>query len=73
VFGLGPTELLLILVVVVLLFGSRKLPELGTGMGEAIKNFKKGYRDSKAIDVNPTSSNSSESANSIERERQPKS
>ena len=53
VFGLGATELLLILAIVVIVFGVGKLPELGTGLGEGIKNFKKSYRDAKAIDVTP--------------------
>ena len=52
-FGLGPTELIIILFIVLLLFGVKKLPELGSGLGEGIKNFKKSYRDSKAIDVTP--------------------
>ena len=52
-FGLGFTEILLILVVVILLFGAKRLPELGAGLGEGIKNFKKGYRESKSIDVTP--------------------
>ena len=41
--GIG--ELLLILVVVVFLFGGKKLPELGGAIGESIKNFKKGVKD----------------------------
>ncbi len=40
-FGLGTTELILILVIVVIIFGVGKLPEIGAGMGKAIKNFKK--------------------------------
>ena len=40
-FGLGVTELIIILVIVVLVFGAKKLPEIGSGIGEAIKNFKK--------------------------------
>ena len=52
-FGLGVTELILVLFIVVVLFGVGKLPELGSGLGEGIKNFKKSYRDSKAIDVTP--------------------
>jgi sec-independent protein translocase protein TatA len=40
-FGLGITEMIIILVIVVLLFGASRLPELGSGIGEAIKNFKK--------------------------------
>jgi sec-independent protein translocase protein TatA len=53
VFGLGPLELTVILVIVILIFGVGKLPELGTGLGEGIKNFKKSYRDAKTIDVTP--------------------
>lgn len=37
---IGPTELLIILVVAVLLFGGKKIPELAKGLGEGIKNFK---------------------------------
>jgi len=40
-FGLGVTELVIILVIVVLLFGASKLPQIGKGIGEAIANFKK--------------------------------
>ena len=41
-FGLGTTELLVIAFVIVLLFGGRKLPQLGRSLGSAITNFKKG-------------------------------
>lgn len=40
-FGLGVTELIIILVIVVVLFGAQRLPQIGSGIGEAIKNFKK--------------------------------
>jgi sec-independent protein translocase protein TatA len=40
-FGLRMPELLLILLVLVLLFGANKLPQLGQGMGETIKSFRK--------------------------------
>ena len=43
--NLGVPELLVILAIVVLLFGARKLPELGRGLGEAIKGFKSGLKD----------------------------
>lgn len=41
----GTTELLMILAVVLLLFGPKKLPELAKGMGEAVREFKKGQKD----------------------------
>ncbi|MBE7538841.1 MAG: twin-arginine translocase TatA/TatE family subunit [Opitutaceae bacterium] len=40
-FGLGGMEILLILAVVLLLFGAKKLPELAKGLGKSIKEFKK--------------------------------
>jgi len=41
-FGpVGPTELVLIVLIVVIIFGARRLPELGKSLGEGIKNFKK--------------------------------
>jgi sec-independent protein translocase protein TatA len=44
-FGsLGIWEILLILVIVVVIFGANRIPELGRGMGEGIKNFKKGVK-----------------------------
>lgn len=50
----GPMELAIILAICVLLFGARRLPEIGSGIGEAIKNFKSGMKDEKQeIDVTP--------------------
>jgi sec-independent protein translocase protein TatA len=41
-FGpIGPQELLLVLLIVVIIFGARKLPDLGKSLGEGIRNFKK--------------------------------
>jgi sec-independent protein translocase protein TatA len=51
-FGLGATELAIILVIVVILFGARRLPEIGSGVGKAIKNFKAGVTGDE-IDVTP--------------------
>ena len=39
-FGLGTTELIIILVIVILIFGVNKIPQLGKGLGEGIRNFK---------------------------------
>ena len=58
-FGLGLGELLIILIIVLLVFGIGRVPELGTALGEGIKNFKKGYRDSKSLDVTPESQDAS--------------
>ena len=52
-FGLGATELGIILVIVVILFGARRLPEIGSGVGKAIKNFKAGLSGKDEIDVTP--------------------
>lgn len=52
-FGLGATELLIIFGIVVILFGARRLPELGSGIGKAIKNFKAGVSGKDEIDVTP--------------------
>ena len=41
-FGLGMPELLVILVIVIVIFGASRLPQLGEGLGKAIKGFKKG-------------------------------
>jgi sec-independent protein translocase protein TatA len=43
-FGLGIPELLVILVIVVLIFGTSRIPELGRGLGEGIRNFRKGIK-----------------------------
>jgi sec-independent protein translocase protein TatA len=43
-FGLGTQELVIILAIVFLIFGAKKLPEIGSGLGKAIKNFKGGVR-----------------------------
>ena len=44
-FGLGVQELLLILVILVFIFGTSRIADLGKGMGEGIRNFKKAMKD----------------------------
>lgn len=54
-FGMGFGELVLILVIVVVVFGATKLPQLGDGLGKAIKNFKRAVNSQNEIDVSPDS------------------
>ena len=49
-FGLGLPEMLLILLILILIFGASRLPELGRGVGEGIRNFKRSVRDEPADD-----------------------
>lgn len=51
--GIGIGELLVVLVIVVVLFGARRLPEIGSGLGNAIKNFRSGLAGKDEIDVTP--------------------
>jgi len=45
-FGIGMPELIVILLIVLIIFGAGKLPEIGTGLGRAIRGFKKGMSES---------------------------
>ena len=51
--SLGMTELLIILFIIVLIVGGKKLPQLGAGLGEGIKNFKKSIKGSTEDDKLP--------------------
>jgi sec-independent protein translocase protein TatA len=52
-FGLGMQELVIILIIVLVLFGATRLPEIGKGIGQAIRNFKKATSEPDEIDVTP--------------------
>jgi sec-independent protein translocase protein TatA len=53
VFGLGPTELIVILVILLVLFGGSKLPGLAKGLGQSIKEFKKASKDEETPKADP--------------------
>jgi sec-independent protein translocase protein TatA len=44
-FGLGPQEIILICIVILVLFGAKKIPELMSGLGKGMREFKKASRD----------------------------
>ena len=50
---LGASELVIVLLIIVVIFGSTKLPQLGDGLGRAIKNFKRSVGGGNEIDVSP--------------------
>lgn len=52
-FGIGMPELIIILVIILVIFGAGKLPEIGRGIGEAIRNFRKSSTEPSEIDVTP--------------------
>ncbi len=50
----GPAELFIILMIVLVVFGARKLPEMGEGLGKGIKNFKKAFeKDEQSTSATP--------------------
>ena len=59
-FGLGAQELLLILVIILVLFGAKRIPEMARGLGKSITEFKKGVKD---IDETPSGVDSNRESN----------
>jgi sec-independent protein translocase protein TatA len=51
--SVGPWQIILVLVIVLILFGGSRLGEMGKGLGEGIKNFKKGLSDDEPKDPDP--------------------
>lgn len=65
--SIGPWQVIIILAVLVLLFGAKKLPQIGKGMGEALRNFKKSVNDvDDATDITPIASKRSDDASKNE-------
>lgn len=59
-FGLGTTELVIILVIVLLLFGAKRLPELGRGLGKGMRSFRDGLRSESSSNGKGVSRDSSD-------------
>ena len=67
--GLSSTELIIILIIVVLLFGAKKIPELARGIGSGIKNFKE---EMKSVDDEKVVEDKTTQTTSIEKEQNKK-
>ena len=52
-FGIGMPELIIILVIILIIFGAGKLPEIGEGLGRGIRSFKKATSGEDELDVTP--------------------
>jgi sec-independent protein translocase protein TatA len=52
-FGFGMPELIIILVIVMVVFGAGRLPEIGNALGKSIRNFKKATEGKDEIEINP--------------------
>jgi len=48
--GLSPTQLLIVIVIILLLFGAKRLPEMGRGLGRSLREFRSGLSDGEASD-----------------------
>lgn len=52
-FGLGTTELIIILILVLVIFGAGKLPQVGGALGKGLRNFKDGIKDAEGNETDP--------------------
>ena len=63
-FNFSPLELTIVALIVIVLFGAKRLPELGQGLGKAISNFRSSYKEGQTIDVTPEDKGSDNSESS---------
>ncbi|KIH77281.1 sec-independent protein translocase protein TatA [Geoalkalibacter ferrihydriticus] len=66
-FGLGTTELIIILVLVLIIFGAGRLPDIGNALGRGIRNFKKAVDSNDEIDITPKDDEKSEAKKDQEK------
>ena len=71
-FGLGMGEMLLIFLVVLLLFGAKRLPEIGSSLGKGIREFKSSVREIEGELKKPLESTSSVDSTATEESGEPK-
>lgn len=69
-FGIGMPELVIILVIILIIFGAGKLPEIGEGLGRGIKSFKKATSGDDAIDVTPDKKETEEAKTETEEKKE---
>lgn len=60
--NLGPTELIIILLIVILLFGARKIPEIAKGLGKGIRDFKGALKEEESASENKSADNATDKA-----------
>lgn len=68
-FGLGIGELVLILVIVLIIFGAGKLPEIGEGLGRGIRSFRKAVKTPDEIDITPREGEAGSSSQAEQAEK----
>jgi len=69
-FGLGMPELLVILVIILIIFGAGKLPQIGAGLGKGIRNFRKATKEPDSIDVTPKNDEETEEGTDKDKEKE---